>query len=102
MMITRTINTYKATAIELKFVSGKAVSNIIGEIQFVGTTPTKADIRKAFAAKGIKVPRGTEIQLEELSTQVYACTLEQFMSVAKPIDVEKKPTKKESKKPTKK
>lgn len=101
MMFTRTISTYKATAVNLKLVDGKPVADVMGEIEFVGTSPTKADVRKAFAVQGINVPRGTEIQVEEVDSQTYACTLEQFMSVAKPVDV-KKPTKKEEKKSSKK
>lgn len=100
-MFTRTITTYKATAVNLKMVDFKPVVDVIGEIEFIGTSPTKADVRKAFAVQGINVPRGTEIQIQEVDSQTYACTLEQFMSVAKPVDV-KKPTKKDSKKPTKK
>lgn len=86
MNITRTITTYKATAVKLFLENGQPKSDVIGEATFVGTSPSKADARKALAAAGFDVPRGTDVTIEEVSSNTYACSIEQFISVAHLIE----------------
>ena len=86
MNLTRTITTYKAMAVKLSFENGEPKADVIGEATFVGTNPAKADARKALAAAGYDVPRGTEVTIEEVSSNTYACSIEQFISVAHLIE----------------
>lgn len=85
MMITRTIETYQATAVKLSFKDGQPCADVLGTAQFTGTHATKADARKALKAAGIDVPRGTEISIEVVGSEVYGCDLDEFMQVAKPM-----------------
>lgn len=48
----------------------------------MGTHATKTDARKALQANGYVVPKGTEVQVTELGSKVYAVELEQFMAIA--------------------
>lgn len=88
MMFTRTLTTFKATAIEVK----KDVSTMtatmqpIASVTFVGTSPTKTDARKAFQEQGYTIPKGTDITIEEVKKVVYGCTLEEFLEIATPIE----------------
>lgn len=86
MNITRTITTYKATAVKLYLENGQPKADVIGEATFVGTSPSKADARKALDAAGFDVPRGTKVTIEVVSSNTYACSVEQFISVAHLIE----------------
>lgn len=86
-MIKRTLTTYKVKAIQLDYKDGQAVADVIGEIEMVGNSISATEARKAFATNGIDVPRGCKIEFTELESILYGCTTEQFLSVAKPIEV---------------
>lgn len=84
MMFTRTLTTYKATAYKTvtDLATKTATVQEIGEVQFVGTTPTKTDARRAFQEEGIALPKGTEIEIVELKKELWGCTIEEFLEVA--------------------
>lgn len=89
MNITRTIETYKATAVKLSFKDGQPHADVIGTAEFHGTHATKGEARKALKDAGFDVPRGTEITIEVVASEVYGCTFEEFMAIAKPMPREK-------------
>lgn len=86
MMITRTIETYEATAVKLSFKDGQPHAEVLGTAQFTGTHATKADARKALKAAGVDVPRGTEVSIETVKSEVYGCDLDEFMKIAQPVE----------------
>lgn len=86
--ITRTIITIKATAMKLGLVDGQPVAETIALIDYLSTKESKLEARKEFKAAGIDLPRGCEIMLEVVSEEVYGCTFEEFMSVARVIEGE--------------
>lgn len=88
-MFTRTLTAYKATAYTAKtdFKTKKAEFVELGTVEFLGTSPSKTDIRKAFAENGISVPKGTEFDLVEIEKATYGCTMEEFLEIAQKIEV---------------
>lgn len=89
MNITRTIETYKATAVKLSFKDGQPHADVIGTAEFHGTHATKAEARKALKEAGFEMPRGTEVTIEVVASEVYGCSFEDFMAIAKPMPREK-------------
>lgn len=85
MMITRTIETYKATAVKLSFQDGQPHADVLGSAEFTGTHATKGDARKALKAAGVDVPRGTEVTIETVKSEVYGVDMEEFMKIAVPM-----------------
>lgn len=86
MMITRTIETYKATAVKLSFQDGQPHADVLGNVEFTGTHASKADARKALKAAGVDVPRGTEVTIETVKSEVYGVDMEEFMKIAVPVE----------------
>lgn len=86
MMITRTIESYKATAVKLSFLDGQPHADVLGTAEFTGTHATKADARKALKAAGVDVPRGTEITIETVKSEVYGVNMDDFMQIAVPVE----------------
>lgn len=84
-MITRSINTYKAEAIEVKRDGMSANVEVIATVEFQGTHATKTLARKAFAAAGMPVPKGVDIEITTVGSVTYGCTFEEFMAIAKPV-----------------
>ena len=89
MMITRTISTYKATAYTSKvdFKTKTAQIEELGTVEFLGTSPSKTDIRKAFAESGHAVPKGTDFDVVEVEKATYACSLDDFLECAQKVEV---------------
>lgn len=88
-MFTRTLTTYKATAYTSKVDFKTKTAQIVelGTVEFLGTSPSKTDIRKAFAENGVTVPKGTEFDLVEVEKTTYGCTMEEFLEIAQKIEV---------------
>lgn len=84
MLITRTINKYKATAFILDLdADGNPVKENLGEVEFTGTSASTAAARKAFKDHGISLPKGkARITVDELESKTYGCTLDAFLTVA--------------------
>lgn len=85
MMLTRTITTFNATASRIYKEDGVLKEEIFGSATFEGTNATNTQARKALSAAGVPCPRGCNIEIEEVERVTYACTLEDFMSVAHPV-----------------
>lgn len=86
-MFTRTITTYKATAYGIgKDENGKRAIVELGHVEYVGASTSQTDARKALKAAGINVPRGTDVEIEKLEEVTYGMTVEEFMSLAHPIE----------------
>lgn len=89
-MVTRTINTYKATALETftkKDENGMYVAEVkpIAEITFKGQSGSRKETRAEFKKAGYEIPRGCEIVVDVVESVLYGCTFDEFLSVAKPI-----------------
>lgn len=96
MVITRTLTKFKATAVELKFENGEAVSNVLGVAEFFGTRPDKTGARKAIADKiGKTLPKGCHLSIEDEGQLVYGMQIEEFMAHAQCLGAPKpRPEKK--------
>ena len=86
MMITRTVETYKATAVKLSFQDGQPHADVLGTAEFTGTHATKAEARKALKGAGVDVPRGTEVTIETVKSEVYGVDMDEFMKIAVPVE----------------
>lgn len=69
-MITRTFKTFKAQAIKLDYENGKPTAKVLGECEFVGTSPSKTEVRKALREAGVNVPKGTKINVEVVAETI--------------------------------
>lgn len=88
MMITRTLTTFKATAYALKFVDGKPAADELGSAEFTATRADKTMARKAIAdATGKALPKGVEVNIEEVESVTYGMDLDKFVEMAQPIEV---------------
>lgn len=81
-MFTRTVKLNKATAMQLAMEDGKPVAQVIAECEYVAATDNENEARKALKDSGFKIPRGSLVNVETLSEDVYACTIEQFLAIA--------------------
>lgn len=84
-MFTRTITTYNAIASRVYKEAGVLKEEVYGSCTFTGTAASKAAARKALLAAGVQCPKGCYIEVEELESKVYGCTVDEFMSVAHPV-----------------
>lgn len=86
MKFTRTLTTYKATAYTVDLDDSLTPTvNEIGTVEFVSTRGTATEARKAFQDNGIALKRGTKIKIVPIKETVYACSFDDFMSVASPV-----------------
>ena len=85
MNITRTISDYEVIASSIEVEDGKPVIKELAKASFFGTKPSQTEARRALKEAGFTVPRGCTLVINERSAQAYACTLEQFLSVASPV-----------------
>lgn len=88
MMITRTLTTYEATAVKLEYKHGQAVATEVGRCEYEGNSASKAAARKAFAARGEKLPRGCEFNIVEKQKKTYGLEVSKFMELAELINVQ--------------
>lgn len=88
MMITRTLTAYEATAVKLEYKHGRAVATEVGRCEYVGNSATKAAARKAFAALGVKLPRGCEFNIVEKQKKTYGLDVDKFMEFAELVNVQ--------------
>lgn len=88
MMITRTLTTYEATAIKLEYKHGQSVASEIGRCEYEGNSASKAAARKAFAARGEKLPRGCEFNIVEKQKKTYGLDVAKFMEFAELLNVQ--------------
>lgn len=86
MMFTRTITTYQASAYRLFIKDGSAQKEELGSCTFECTTPSKTEARKALQDMGYAIPKGAAIDISPVESVTYGCTIEDFMSVAHPIE----------------
>lgn len=90
MKITRTFTTFKAVAyaVELDDSLSPKVEEI-GAVKFISTRGTATEARKAFQENGVTLKRGTKLKIMPIEETVYACSFEDFMSVALPVSSNK-------------
>lgn len=88
MMITRTLTTFEATAVKLEYKHGQAVATEVGRCEYEGNSASKAAARKAFAARGEKLPRGCEFNIVEKQKKTYGLDVAKFMELAELINVQ--------------
>lgn len=88
MMITRTLTTFEATAVKLEYKHGQAVVTEVGRCEYEGNSASKAAARKAFAARGEKLPRGCEFNIVEKQKKTYGLDVSKFMELAELIKVQ--------------
>lgn len=88
MMITRTLTTFEATAVKLEYKHGQAVATEVGCCEYEGNSASKAAARKAFAARGEKLPRGCEFNIVEKQKKTYGLDVSKFMELAELINVQ--------------
>lgn len=81
-MFTRTVSTYKVTAYKLSMEDGVPTSEPLGTAEYVGTSVSKTQARKALSYAGYIIPKGAHIEVEKVNEAVYGCTVEEFLSVA--------------------
>lgn len=82
-MITRTFKNFTATARYF----GKNGEIVNAEpITVLATSCKEGEVRKAYKAKGIKIPRNSYIHIVEGEEIKMGCTIEEFMSIAHVID----------------
>ena len=84
-MISRSITRYKISAYKVVKVNGEHVVETVGETEACATSINMTIARKALEDAGIKCPRGTTIDFEEIDTVLYAMPVEQFIELAQPI-----------------
>ena len=84
-MITRSITRYKASAYKVVKKDDKFEVENVGEVEFSATAANMTTARQALQDAGIKCPRGTTVDFEEIETVLYAISIEDFMKVAKPV-----------------
>lgn len=80
MKVTRTVKRFRATAVKANIKERTFES--VGEVEFSGTHATATIARKAFADNGMKIAKGTQIEIEEVGSVTYACELEDFISIS--------------------
>lgn len=85
-MFTRTINTYKATASELRKVDGQKVAVDLGSVVYAGASDNESAARKALKAAGVPCPRGTFIDIELVGSKTYGMTVDEFMKYAHEVE----------------
>lgn len=85
-MFTRTINTYHASAYSLELVGGQPTAKLIGEAEYQATTPSAAAARRALKQAGVDVPRGAQIVSEVTDSATFACSIDEFLSIAHRVD----------------
>lgn len=85
MNITRTISDYEVIATKIAVKDGKPEVEEVAKARFFGTKPSMTEARRALKAAGFDVPRGCTLAVNEVESAAYACTVEQFLSVASPI-----------------
>ena len=86
MMFTRTITTFEAKAYRLFLEDGTPKVEELGKAVFMGTAANRTDARKALADAGYAIPKGATIEITPVEEVVYGCTIEDFMSVAHPVE----------------
>lgn len=86
-MIKRTLTEFEVTAVKLDFLNGKPIVENLGTIKMLDTNVTTAEVRKAFKAQGIDLPRGCKFDVKELESTVYGITINDFLKMAKPLEV---------------
>lgn len=84
-MITRTVKRFAAKAYEIAEVEGVPELREIARVEYVAATDSKTAARKAFAAQGVELPKGTTIYVTEIESILYGCELEAFLEIAKPL-----------------
>ena len=86
-MIKRTLTDFEVTAVKLDFLNGKPIVENLGTIKMLDTKVTTAAARKAFKVQGIDLPRGCKFDIKELESTVYGITINDFLKMAKPLEV---------------
>lgn len=83
MKVTRTVKKFRATAISANLKA--RTFETVGVVEFSGTHATATIARKAFADEGMKLAKGTQVEIEEVGSITYACELEDFISISQVI-----------------
>ena len=84
-MITRSITRYKASAYKVVKKDGEFVVDSLGETEFAATAANLTIARQALEKAGIKCPRGTTVDFEEIESVLYAMPADEFIKLAQPI-----------------
>lgn len=89
MLFTRTITTFEATAVDVVLDPNTLETRAepIATVHYDATAASKTEARKAFAEQGYTIPKGTEIVQKPVKETRYACSLEDFLEIAQPIEV---------------
>ena len=85
-MFTRTISTYHVEAFTLSLVDGAPTPSKIGEVDYQATTQSDAAARRALKQSGVDVPRGATLVTTPVDSATYACSMEEFLSIAHRVD----------------
>lgn len=84
--ITRTVTIYKVSASKEVWSKGVGRLEEFASVEIEGTSLTRTEARAALIAAGYKVPRGTHIEIEEISNALYTMPLDFFMANAVKVD----------------
>ncbi len=85
MTITRTLTKYHAQACTLGVQDGAPVCNVIAEVDYFGTNDNVSAARAEFKRQGLPCPRGCSIIVTAGEQKTYACTLDDFLTVAQEV-----------------
>lgn len=89
-MITKKFNVYEAKAVKLqnKIVGDEIVTEqeALGTIRYVAERDNVGTARHEFALQGYELPPGTKFIIKAVDKIKYACTFNDFMSMASPVD----------------
>ena len=86
-MFTRSITTFEAKAVSVEFDGMEPKVIELGHAVYMGTRASETEARKALKAAGVQLKRGCKVFISEVETVVYGCTIDQFMTVAHPVEV---------------
>ena len=86
MKFTRTLTTFEAEAYDVSIDDNMQPKvEEIGRVEYASTRASSTEARKVFQDNGIVLKRGTKINIRPIKETVYACSLEDFLSIATPI-----------------
>lgn len=93
--ITRTVNTYQVSLIEMKKGEEGYECLVTGLGVHKGTSCTKKDMRAALKAAGVHVKPGATMESEIIGKTMYSMPWEQFESMATAEEITAEPTEAE-------
>ena len=83
---TRTVKTFSATAYKTVIKDGQGIAEPIATVTYSASSENENSARKAFKAQGIKVPRGSAIDIKCIGTRKFAMSVDEFMAHAHEVE----------------